>query len=197
MLSPRPSPLAPRFSRERVRGDGGSRNHGGIGVNSIIIMGVSGCGKTTVGRALAERLDATFLDADDFHLAANVEKMCAGTPLNDEDRTPWLATLNRELRERDQRDERVVLACSALKRRYRDAIGAQLSRVDWIFLDGSFEEIAARMRARADHYMPESLLRSQFEALERPDGVITVSIELSPAEQIEAALHAVRNNNAS
>ena len=154
-------------------------------------MGVSGCGKTTVGRALAERLDATFLDADDFHPAANVEKMRAGTPLNDEDRTPWLATLNRELRERSLGGERVVLACSALKIRYREAIGAQLSNVDWIFLDGSFEAIAERVRARANHYMPESLLRSQFEALERPDSAICISVELTTAEQVEAALSAL------
>ena len=160
-------------------------------MNPIIIMGVSGCGKTTVGKALAERLHATFLDADDFHPAANVEKMRAGTPLNDEDRTPWLATLNRELRERSQGGERVVLACSALKLRYREAIGAELPHVDWIFLDGSFEVIAKRMRARANHYMPESLLRSQFEALERPEDAICISIELSAAEQVEAALSAL------
>ena len=151
-------------------------------------MGVSGCGKTTVGRALAERLDATFLDADDFHPAASVEKMRAGTPLNDEDRTPWLATLNRELRERRLGGERVVLACSALKLRYREAITAQIVHVDWIFLDGSFEVIAERVRARANHYMPESLLRSQFEALERPDNAICISVELTTAEQVEAAL---------
>ena len=160
-------------------------------MNAIVIMGVSGCGKTTVGRALAERLDATFIDADDFHPAASVEKMRAGTPLNDEDRTPWLATLNRELRERSLSGERVVLACSALKIRYREAIGAQLSNVDWIFLDGSFEAIAERVRARANHYMPESLLRSQFEALEPPDCAICISVELTAAEQVEAALSAL------
>ena len=154
-------------------------------------MGVSGCGKTTVGRALAERLDASFLDADDFHPAANVEKMRAGTPLNDEDRTPWLAALNRELRERSLGGERVVLACSALKLRYREAISAQIVHVDWIFLDGSFNVIAERVRARANHYMPESLLRSQFEALERPDSAICISVELTSAEQVEAALSAL------
>ena len=154
----------------------------------VIIMGVAGCGKTTLGHALSERLHATFLDADDFHPAVNVEKMRVGSPLNDEDRWPWLASLNRELRERAQRGERVVLACSALKLRYREAIGAQLAHIDWIFLDGSFAVIAERMRARAHHYMPESLLSSQFEALERPENAIHISIELSPAEQLEAAL---------
>jgi len=154
-------------------------------------MGVSGCGKSTLGKALAERLDATFLDADDFHPLANVEKMRAGTPLNDEDRAPWLAALNLALRERGQRGEGVVLACSALKRRYRETIGAHLAHIDWIFLDGSFDVIAGRMRARANHYMPESLLRSQFEALERPEIAIQISIDLSAAEQLDAALYAL------
>ena len=160
-------------------------------MNPVVIMGVSGCGKTTVGKALAERLHARFLDADDFHPAVNIEKMRMGTPLDDQDRAPWLATLNRELRERSQGGERVVLACSALKLRYREAIGAELSQVDWIFLDGSFEVIAGRIRARANHYMPESLLRSQFAVLERPQNAIEISIELSATEQVAAALSAL------
>ncbi len=140
---------------------------------------------------MAERLSATFLDADDFHPVANVEKMRAGTPLNDVDRAPWLARLNRELRERSQRSERVVLACSALKTRYRATIGAGLRHVDWIFLDGSFEVIAARLRARSNHYMPESLLRSQFQALERPESAIHISVDLGAPEQVETALLAI------
>ena len=160
-------------------------------MNPIVVMGVSGCGKTTLGNALAKRLNATFLDADDFHPPANVAKMRAGTPLTDDDRAPWLTALNRELLERGERGESVVLACSALKRRYRETIGAQLAHIDWIFLDGSFDVIAERMRARANHYMPESLLRSQFDALERPDNAIQISIELSAAEQLDAALNAL------
>ena len=156
-------------------------------------MGVSGCGKTTVGRALAERLNARFLDADDFHPAANVARMRAGTPLNDNDRAPWLASLNYELRTRSGRGEQVVLACSALKINYRAAICAGLPQVHWIFLEGRFELIAARLRERPNHYMPESLLRSQFDALERPDDAITISIELSRDEQVAAALYAVHN----
>ncbi len=159
----------------------------------VIVMGVSGCGKTTVGRALASRLHATFLDADDFHPEANVVKMRAGTPLNDEDRAPWLATLNNELLTRSARGEQVVLACSALKINYRIAIGAGLPQAHWILLDGSFELIAARMRERPNHYMPESLLRSQFDALERPEDAITISIELNPDEQVEVALYALRD----
>ena len=157
-------------------------------------MGVSGCGKTTVGHALALRLNATFLDADDFHPEENVAKMRAGIPLDDEDRAPWLDTLSRELRTRSEQGECVVLACSVLKKNYRTAIGAGLPQARWIFLDGSFELIAARMRERTNHYMPESLLRSQFDALERPEDAITISIELSPDEQVEAALYALRGH---
>ena len=162
----------------------------------VIVMGVSGCGKTTVGRALAERLNATFLDADDFHPAANVARMRAGTPLNDDDRAPWLASLNHELRTRNGRGEQVVLACSALKINYRAAICAGLPHVHWIFLEGRFELIAARLRERPNHYMPESLLRSQFDALEPPGDAITISTELSPDEQVAAALHSVQNHQA-
>lgn len=154
-------------------------------------MGVSGCGKTTVGLALAERLSATFLDADDFHPETNVAKMRVGMPLNDEDRAPWLAALNCELRTRRDHGEPVVLACSALKKNYRAAISDGLPQAQWIFLDGSFELIAARMRARPNHYMPESLLRSQFDALERPQNAVTISIELPPDQQVMAALCAL------
>jgi len=123
--------------------------------NPIIVMGVSGCGKTTVGRALAERLNSIFLDADDFHPEANVAKMRAGTPLNDDDRAPWLVMLNHELQARSVRGEQVVLACSALKKNYRAAISVGLTQARWIFLDGSFELIASRMRKRPSHYMPD------------------------------------------
>lgn len=170
--------------------------YGSGAVSPVIVMGVSGCGKTTVGSALAKRLNATFLDADDFHPEANVAKMRAGTPLNDDDRAPWLAALNRELRTRSVSGEQVVLACSALKKNYRAAISANLSQVHWIFLEGSFELIAARLRARPNHYMPESLLRSQFEALERPAAAITISTELSAEEQVDAALYGLQKNSA-
>lgn len=159
----------------------------------IIVFGVAGCGKTTLGQSLAAKLGASFLDADHFHSMANVEKMRAGTSLTDEDRAPWLATLNAQLREASARGERVVLACSALKARYREAIARDIAQVVWIFLDGSFELIAARMRARENHYMPESLLWSQFEALERPVNAICISTEMSPTEQIDAVLFALES----
>ena len=150
----------------------------------VVVFGVSGCGKTTLGQALAQSLGATFLDADDFHLVENVEKMRAGIALNDADRAPWLARLNDELRARSNAGESVALACSALKAAYRERIGRDVANIAWVFLDGSFELIAARMRQRVDHYMPESLLRSQFEALERPTGAIEISIELPLQEKV-------------
>jgi gluconokinase len=166
-------------------------NATGLSPRLIAVIGVSGCGKTTLGKALASALSATFLDADDYHPPENVAKMRAGTPLTDSDRAPWLRTLNAEIKARLARGESVVLACSALKQIYRAAIAEGLPAVDWILLDGSFDLIAARVRQRANHYMPESLLRSQFDTLERPDDAIRMSIALPPTEQVVVALQAL------
>ena len=135
----------------------------------VVVMGVSGCGKTTIGRALAERLSRRFLDADDFHPAANVEKMRAGIALDDEDRAPWLERLNALLRHGAAKGEPVVLACSALKRRYRDRLRRSVAGVVFVHLEGDRSLIAARLAARDHAYMPGSLLESQFTALEVPD----------------------------
>lgn len=162
----------------------------------IIVMGVSGSGKTTLGRALAERMGGTFLDADDFHPEANVEKMRSGIALNDDDRAPWLATLNGELRERCENDELVVLACSALKARYRDVLASGLPHLDWVFLDGDAGVIAARMAARSGHYMPPSLLASQLAALERPTDVVVVNLADSTSNQLSSALTALASRGA-
>lgn len=156
----------------------------------LVVMGVSGCGKSHVGLRLAEYLDAVFLDGDDFHPADNVAKMAAGEPLNDADRAPWLDRLAKELADR----ERVVLACSALKRRYRDVLRtADATR--FIFLDGEAELIRSRVEARAGHFMPPELLRSQFEALQRPDAsepdVLCVPIDAPPEQVVEHALRAL------
>jgi gluconokinase len=154
----------------------------------IVVMGVSGAGKTTVGRALADSLDATFLDADDFHPPANVAKMRAGQPLDDADRAPWLARLHAELARRAARGEAVVLACSALKQAYRERISLDLD-VRFVHLTGSREAIAARLASRSGHYMPPALLDSQFAALEAPADAITVDVDAAP-DAVAARIHA-------
>lgn len=146
----------------------------------IVLMGVSGCGKTTVGRVLSERLAWPFLDADHFHPASNVEKMRSGIPLTDEDRWPWLDRLNAMLREEQSAGHDVILGCSALKARYRDRLSAGLPGVSWVHLKGSFELIETRLRTRRGHYMPPSLLASQFAALEEPADALTLDITPAP-----------------
>lgn len=157
----------------------------------VVVMGVSGCGKTTLGRALAAAIGATFLDADDFHPPENVEKMRAATPLTDEDRASWLTSLNQQLTSRASRGESLVLACSALKQRYRDVIEATVPSVNWVFLDGSFDVIAERIRVRSEqtgHYMPADLLRSQFEALESPTNAVAITVGLPTSAQLACVL---------
>lgn len=149
----------------------------------IIIMGVSGSGKTTVGTALARRLGIPFLDADDFHPPENIAKMSAGVPLDDADREPWLAALSRELRERDA----LVLACSALKRRYREALAVG-SDVKFVWLRVDESTIRKRFEKRPGHFMNEALIESQFAALETPDGALAIDGTLPVEEIIEQIL---------
>ena len=154
---------------------------------SIVVMGVSGSGKTTIGKLLAARLGRAFLDGDDFHPRANVEKMAAATALTDEDRRPWLALLNEKLRQ----DRKAVLACSALKQSYRGILSEGLSDCRFVHLRGSIELIRSRLEKRRHRYMPASLLESQFAALERPAQAIRVDIDQTPqrcVEEIVAAL---------
>jgi carbohydrate kinase (thermoresistant glucokinase family) len=142
----------------------------------VVVMGVSGSGKSTIGALLAARFGCEFLDADEFHPPENVAKMAAGVPLADEDRWPWLERLNAELR----RHPRAVLACSALKQAYRDRLGAGLD-CRFVHLRGSIELIRARLQSRQHRYMPASLLESQFATLEPPAGAIDIDIA-RPAE---------------
>jgi gluconokinase len=125
-------------------------------------MGVSGSGKSTVGAALAHRLGVPFADADSFHPAANVAKMAAGTPLDDDDRRPWLDAVGQWLADHDNG----VMSCSALKRRYRDQLRSYRADIAFLHLTGSPEAIGARQAGRPGHFMPASLLKSQFDALE-------------------------------
>jgi gluconokinase len=146
----------------------------------VVVMGVSGSGKSTVGALLAARLGCEFLDADEFHPPENVAKMAAGAPLTDANRAPWLARLNEELRKR----KAAVLACSALKESYRRAL-AQGVECRFVHLRGPIELIRARMQLRKHRYMPASLLESQFATLEPPSGAIEVNIAETPERCIE------------
>lgn len=134
----------------------------------LVVMGVSGCGKSTVGSLLAQRLGMPFLDGDDFHPAANKQKMAAGVPLTDADRAPWLGRLGELLAGEADGGATVppVVACSALKRRYRDLLRSYAPGVVFIHLAGTAATIGARMEARAHEFMPRTLLESQFAALE-------------------------------
>lgn len=133
------------------------------GRRQIVVMGVSGSGKSTVGAALAQRLRVPFADADDFHPAANIAKMTAGQPLDDDDRYPWLATIGQWLADHPDGG---VMSCSALKRRYRDQLREQCPEVEFLHLHGTPEVISARQASRPGHFMPASLVASQFATLE-------------------------------
>jgi len=151
----------------------------------VVVMGVSGCGKSTVGEALAASLGWRFLDADDFHPPANVAKMAAGTPLVDEDRWPWLDRLAAEMRAINAGGGDAVLACSALRQAYRDRLAAA-GDVRFVHLAGDLPTIAARLASRQHRYMPQSLLASQFATLEPPADAIAVDVRDPVAVQIAA-----------
>ena len=142
----------------------------------IILTGVSGSGKTSVGKALAERLGWDFYDADDFHPPENVAKMTKGTALNDSDRTPWLAALHDLISASLQADRPGVLACSALKALYRQQLLDGDDRVQMVYLKGNYDLIWSRMAKRKEHYMKPHMLKSQFAALEQPTNALTIDI---------------------
>ncbi len=154
----------------------------------LVIMGVSGSGKSTVSKLLARELGWTFIEGDDYHPAANIDKMRHGIPLDDNDRRPWLDALRRRLEEADRRSENVVLACSALKHAYQHYL-AQFdpAAVHYVYLDGSEELIRQRLAQRTGHFMDPALLHSQFETLEPPEEAVRVDIA-PPPEDIAAAV---------
>lgn len=138
--------------------------------SAIVVMGVAGCGKTSVAQAVASRLGGRFIEGDAFHSASNVEKMRRGVGLVDADRWPWLDRLAAELKSACEQGERVVLACSALKRRYRDRLRLGSPSASFVFLDLPPSEAAKRVGSRSGHFMPDSLVASQFADLESPAG---------------------------
>lgn len=157
----------------------------------VLVMGVSGSGKTTIGKNLAARMKCEFADADDFHPQANVEKMRAGVPLDDADRLPWLDALGQLIVAHLTGGRDLVLACSALKHAYRKRLMTDDRQVKLVYLKGDYELIARRLAARENHYMNPRLLESQFATLEEPTDAITVNIAAKPEEittQIEHLL---------
>jgi gluconokinase len=150
----------------------------------VVVMGVSGAGKSTIGAVLARMMDVDFLDADDFHPPENVAKMGSGTALNDDDRWPWLERLNSQLVARESKGIDAVLACSALKEVYRVRLLAGLRDARLVFLRGDFNLIRARVATRQHKYMPAPLLQSQFEILEVPENALVIDVALAVAEAV-------------
>ncbi|HJT68753.1 MAG TPA: gluconokinase [Terriglobales bacterium] len=153
----------------------------------LIIMGVVGAGKTTVGTLLAQKLCWIFADADDFHPVANIEKMSHGVPLDDSDRAPWLKALHDSILRWNAERQNAVLACSALKHKYRDELRAP--GVQFVYLQGTAELIRERLHSRQGHFATDSILKSQFEDLEIPTDAITVNVDKSPQEIVKEIVH--------
>jgi gluconokinase len=157
----------------------------------MVVMGVSGSGKTTVARALAERLSCRMLEGDSLHSAANIERMSAGVPLTDEDRGAWLLAIREQIRAAAHENKGLVVSCSALKRRYRDILREGASRVIFVYLHGERELLARRLSERRNHFMSPSLLDSQLETLEPPgtdELVIACNISSAPQAIVDAIL---------
>jgi gluconokinase len=164
----------------------------------IIIFGVSGSGKTTIGKLLAQELRWQFIEADDFHPASNIQKMRSGRPLIDEDRWPWLDCLRKQIEQLLAAGESAVLACSALKRAYRDRLRVS-EEIKFVFLRGDYAVVEKQLRSRRRHFMNPDLLQSQFDDLEEPQAdeqALTVALERTPeeiVEEIEAKLHLAKS----
>lgn len=156
---------------------------------AIVLMGVSGCGKSTIGVRLARKLERDFLEGDTFHPVSNVEKMSRGVPLDDDDRRPWLTAIAGAIDDARESGRKVVVTCSALKRSYRAILVAGHDDVAFVYLKGDQHLIAQRLAARAGHFMPPKLLESQFAALEEPgadEGSIVMTVDHTPDQIVDA-----------
>jgi len=158
----------------------------------VVVMGVAGCGKSTIGPLIARALGADFAEGDTFHPPANVAKMSRGEPLDDSDRMPWLAAMADAIREWQAKERPTVLACSALRQRYREILAGGSADVRFVFLRGTQATIADRIGRRRDHFMPPSLLASQFATLEEPEDAIAVDVGDTPEAIAAAALERLR-----
>ncbi len=155
----------------------------------LILMGVSGSGKTTIGELLSQRLGWPFYDGDDFHPPANVEKMKQGIPLTDADRAAWLDKIHALILNLSGHENSAIITCSALKESYRQSLTRETQDVRFVFLHGSYPLIASRLQRRKRHFMPPSLLASQFEALEIPSNALQVDISGTPETIVDDILH--------
>ncbi|HVW72842.1 MAG TPA: gluconokinase [Rhizomicrobium sp.] len=167
----------------------------------IVVMGVAGSGKTTLASQLAEKLGVPFVEGDSLHPAANVKKMSSGQPLTDEDRWPWLSAIGERMEVERATGHGVVVACSALKRSYRDCLRSKVhGKMHFILLDGSRQTISDRMKQRKGHFMPPALLDSQFATLEKPtsdEHAVILDISHKPSELVEEAVQSITPATAS
>ena len=161
----------------------------------LVLIGPMGCGKTTIGTLLAEKLHWKFEDGDDFHPAANVEKMKSGMPLNDEDRLPWLIILHDRIQNALTEKRHLVLACSALKTEYRNRLGIDQQSVLSVYLKGSPELLQERINLRTHRYMSKKLLDSQLNALEEPVGGLKIDISPSPERIVDTIINQIPTRN--
>ena len=156
-----------------------------------VIMGVSGSGKSTVGQLLAAELHCEFLDGDSLHPAANIEKMSHDIPLTDADRAPWLDAIHVHILESFQRGDHLVVACSALKQRYRDTLAEEVA-ITWVYLKGSYPLLLERLRHRQHHFMKPEMLASQFADLEEPADAIVIDVSVEPTAAVSQIVRALR-----
>ena len=152
-------------------------------------MGVSGSGKTTIGKALSQELGYAFYDGDDFHPPENIAKMSQGISLNDSDRLPWLLAIKTVINEQQKSQTNAVITCSALKKTYRDLLQKNSPNMLWIYLQGSYETIIKRLQERQEHFMKENLLLSQFKTLEEPKNAVIIDVNLSVQAIVKEIIH--------